>query len=191
MPVELLVHSFDHSKAIKGTIQDARDVSDLPIRPWGRKEGLPNYVLVRITDLTKAGVAQYLRPVKNKYRVVETRGTGRTRVYTISMKDNRVLEKFGKQFGTTLAIIPALDSKYDVKLDTLTPVDTTNETLTIEATDATPDELAAAVLDKFQEVVVVRRYHLLGSDVDRALAAGGSIEVIAAEVIPNIVDRLV
>jgi len=187
MTVELLVHAFDHTKAIKGTIQDARDVSELSMRPWGRREGLPNFVRLRIRDLDKVDILPFLTSVKNEFVVTQKTNSGRTRIYDITVKDVRVLTKFGNDKGATLAFVEALSGKHTVEFVSR---DLDNSRLTIKGRDTTAEALANDILDLFEERLSPRRFNLNDSDVDLAITAGGFVEVDASQVIPRIIDGL-
>lgn len=187
MPVELLIHSFGHNKALKGTIQDARNVSDLPIRPWGRKEGLPNYVKVRITDAAKTDVEQYLMPVKNKFSFTLIEDTGTSLIFDITV-NKKMLALFGNTKGITLDAILALDEKgHDV---TFVNRELDNSRLRLNIKDTDGRQMMDDVLDMFQEVVATRRYHIDPAVVDLAIANGGVLERTSVQVIPGVVDRI-
>lgn len=187
MPVDLLVHATTHLKAVKGTIQDARDVSELSVRPWGRREGLPNFVRLRIRDADKADIIPFLAPVKNEFLVSQVANTSRRKIYAITIKDGRVLTKFGISKGTTLGIVEALNKSWSARFVSREP---DNSRLTITALDTTAQELAKDILDIFEEVLLPRRFHLDPSDVDVAITAGGFVEMDVIQIIPRIVDGL-
>lgn len=187
MPVEVLVHAFDHPKAIKGTIQDARNVSELSTRPWGRREGLPNFVRLRIRDADKADIIPFLASVKNEFSVTQKTNSGRTRTYDVTLKDVRILTKFGNAKGVTLAFVEGLNNVHKAQFVSR---NLDNSRLTITARDTTPEALASDILDMFQETLSPRRFHLDFSDVDLAITAGGFLEFNSSQVIPRIVDGL-
>lgn len=187
MSVDLLVHATTHPKAVKGTIQDARDVSELSVRPWGRREGLPNFVRLCIRDADKEDIVPFLVPVKNEFVVSPKTNTGRTRTYDIIVKDIRVLTKFGNAKGATLALVEGLNNDHRAKFVSR---ELDNSRLTITARDTTPEALSDDILDMFQETLSPRRFHLDFSDVDLAITAGGFLEVNASQVIPRIIDGL-
>jgi len=187
MPVDLLVHATTHPKAVKGTIQDVRDVSELSVRPWGRREELPNFVRLRIRDASKADVVPFLASVKNEFVVSQKTNAGRTRTYDITVKDVRVLTKFGNAKGATLVFVEGLSRNHKAQFVSR---ELDNSRLTITARDTTPEALADDILDMFQETLSSRRFHMDPLDVDLAIAAGGFIQVNAVQVIPRIVDGL-
>lgn len=187
MSVEVLVHAFTHSKAQKGTIQDVRDVGELNIRPWGRREGLPNFVRLRIRDAGKLDITPFLVSVKNEFLVSQKTNSGRTRTYDIRVKDLRVLTKFGNTKGATLVFVEGLNRDHTARFISR---ELDNSRLTITARDTTSAALADDILDMFQETLSPRRFHIDSLDVDLAITAGGFLEVNASQVIPRIIDGL-
>ncbi len=186
MPVELLIHAFDHSKAIKGTIQDARDVADLDIHPWGKRETLPNYIKIRIRNAAKKDVAQYLEPIKNKFVFTLIQDRGASRIYDIEVNP-KILTLFGNNKGVTLRVIEILNTKHpmvfvDRELD--------NRRLRIDVQNTDFLEMFNDSLDFFEEVLSPRRFHLIPGLIDLAIGNGGTLERTLGQITPNVTDRL-
>ena len=64
MPVQLLVAATTHAKQIKGAIIAVRDSPTT----WGSKEGLPNYIVVTISNATAEQVDEYLGAWKTDFQ---------------------------------------------------------------------------------------------------------------------------
>lgn len=62
MPCELLIKTTNKSTGdwFIGDPVTVRDVSELAIHPWGTKEGLPEYIKIRITDRSASQVQGYI-----------------------------------------------------------------------------------------------------------------------------------
>lgn len=186
MPIDLLVHAFDHSKAIKGTIQDVRDIADFDIHPWGKKETLPNYIKIRIRNAAKEDVPQYLEPIKNKFVFTLIQDKGASRIYDIEVNP-KILTLFGNSKGVTLRVIELLNPKHpmlfvDREMD--------NRRLRIDVQNTDFLEMFDDTLDLFEEILSPRRFHLTSTLVDLAIANGGTLEMTLGQINPNVIDRL-
>lgn len=186
MAVELLVHAVGHRKAFKGTVQATRDVVDLDRYPWGTKEGLPNYVIIRITDATKRDVPQYLENIRNKFRFTLIQDKGTSRIYDITV-DPKILALFGSDKGVTLEVLVVLNTKHPM---TFVNRELDNSRLRVDVQNTDFAELFDDTLDQFEQVLDPRRFHLASADVDSALANGGRLETTLSQINTGIVDRL-
>lgn len=184
MPVEMLVHAVGHAKAVKGAIQDIRDVADLVNWPWGGREGLPDYVIVRVNGTTLAQVNQYRRQWRKKftYELMAQNASGRR--YRISI-NARVLAHLGEVKGFKAAMREFLVGKYNAQVVSYTP-SAGEVVLDIPNTDWAG--LAAEFNERFESLVAGRQYRFPVADVDAAISAGGRVSISRSTAIDRIVD---
>ena len=190
MAVELLIHAFDHRKAQKGFIQTVKDQPCV----WGNLEALPNYVILTISDATKAQVDLYTDNWKNEfsYEMLAENAAGRR--YKISVNP-KIVTEFSVDKGVATDVKKVVEDEFNGVLfdvavnqqyatfDIPNPVvvDWTTYALHIKNT----------LLDRFESQVDTRRYIFSPADVDIAIAAGGFIELTKSQVIARVIDRLV
>ena len=186
MPVELLIHATDHVKALKGTIQDARNVDSLISHPWGGKEGSPNYVRIRVIDAVKADIDIYLQPIKNTFTFSLVQDLGTSRIYGITVNP-AIISLFGMKRGVTLETLVMLSSEYSV---TLVSRELDNRKLVLNILNTDWTKMINEVSDVFEEVLSARRYYLTTAVVDQAIKSDDLIEMKFVEIVPKIFDRL-
>lgn len=193
MSVELLIHAQTHRKAQKGFVETVRDVSVLAIHPWGNREGLPDYVILRITDGSKVEVDHYTDNWKNElsYELLGENAEGRR--YKISVNP-KIVTEFGVTKGVAIGVKKVLEDEYSAVLfdaalnrqyaifDIPNPT-SVGWTLYVQ-------QIKATLLDRFESQVDTRRYIFSPSDVDIAIAAGGKISLTKAQTLARVVDRL-
>lgn len=184
MPCELLIHSFSHRKAVKGQIQSIRDVSDLSAHPWGTKEGLPNYVILTISNRTAAQVSQYLENIRSIFQWELLNSNAQGRRYRIWLIQKVVDLDPSKAMRAKLRDF--LIDEYSASLVSYTPP--SEAVFDIPNTDW--QFLADAVTDYFEVQVATRRWYFAEADVDVAIANGGRITLSSAQAANRIIDRL-
>jgi len=189
MPVEVLIHAITHRKAQKGFIQT---VMDQPV-VWGRRETLPNYVVLTIPDATKAEVDTYTNNWVNtfSYELLGSNAAGRRYKMSVNPK---VVTDFGIDKGFGIEIKNYVVSEYGA---VLVNAAVNQEWATFDIPNPTAvgwtlyaQQIKADLLDVFETQVATRRYIFSPADVDIAVAAGGFIEITKAQAIARIVDRL-
>jgi hypothetical protein len=186
MPVEVIIHTLEHSKALKGTIQTARDVSKLVEHPWGAREGLPNYVRLRITDATESQVLNYLDSWQREiaFDLVGQNAAGRRYQMSINPK---IITEFGEADGLKVEIKDYLVNDYGANFISWDP---SVGVAVVDVPNTNWSELAADIVDKFRTTLSNRRYYFEPGDVDLAVAAGGYVELNTNQVLNRIIDRL-
>ena len=185
MAVELLVHVRDHSKAQKGFVQTVKGVTGLSTHRWGRKEGLPNYVVIRLSDVGVDDVSEYTKPWLNKvtFRLSSQDALKRRYIFTIAKS---LIAEFGASKGITPEMIQYLIQNAGA---TQTAVTSDRSILTLDLPQNKSDKALVDVQDLFEEQVSPRRFKLAVSDVDAALANGGRLIATFADVNSRKVDR--
>ncbi len=152
---------------------------------WGNKEAPPNWVILRITDASKAQVEHYLEKWRKKFdHEILVNNPQRYRIkVTVSPAlvsasgINRSLKPIMKEYIQNLwfATIIFYDA-YTVIFDVAKPVDLQN--------------MKEDVLDIFANVVNTRFHYFSDADVDTALANGGYMEMTKAQVLNRIKSKL-
>jgi len=199
MPCEVLIRATTtpENTRFKGDPQEVRDDSFLPQRPWGSKEGPPEFVILHVTDATAAQIQGYMDAVVNTltYTIqAENENGWRIRIdvnpaiprdYGLDkgvrndMRDMLVADWGGQVFD-----YDNVNHEYAV-MDFPKPLMyiPTNEERTLLA-------LKSDVHDKFVDVLFRRRYRFSESDVDQVLGLGGKVDQTLAQVNAKVIDRL-
>lgn len=185
MVVEILVHTFDHAKALKGTPQHARDGSQMAINPWGVRETLPNFVIFRFVDANKVDVNQFLVPWKNKVIFSIQGQDAIRRRWRLEVAPN-VITEFGEDRGISAEMVAFLKNKHAATVVTRAP-DRTFAILDVPNTDF--QFIEDSILDKFEVALSPRRFRFSDIDVDAAISAGGRLITNSAPVLNRIIDR--
>ena len=185
MAVELLVHARDHAKAQKGFVQTVRNTTELTRYPWGRKETLPNYVVIRLIDVNVDDVSEYIKPWLNKVKVELLSQDVLKRRYIFTIAKSLITE-FGASKGFTPEMIQYLIQNAGA---TQTAVTSDRSILTLDLPQNKSDKALVDVQDLFEEQVATRRFKLATSDVNAALANGGRLTTTFATVNSRRVDR--
>jgi len=186
MPVEILIHAIDHNKAEKGFMQDVRDVSELDERPWGGREGPPNYIILTISDAEKSQILHFMDNWKNEFTYEKLAENAQGRRYKISV-NLKVIQQFGIDKGIRAEVNDFLQNEYGAVLVNYVPAQG-YATYDIPNTDW--QAMKSDLLDLFEEQVDTRRYRFTPSDVDLAVAAGGSVTLNTAQALARVIDRL-
>lgn len=185
MAVEILVRVTDNDKVKKGYPATIRDVALLDEWPWGNREGLPDYVRLRITDATEEQVRNYLDDWKTEFNFELLVQNASGRRYSITCNP-AALEAFGVDAAFKQDFRDWLEIEYGAELRSWDPV-TGTAVFDIPNTDWA--DLFSNVLDLFEERLDVNRYMFSSADVDLAVANGGYAELTTAQVLARIIDR--
>ena len=197
MPCEVLIRATSSAVRFKGDPQTVRDDADLPTRPWGGREGPPEFVILHVTDATASQIQVYMDAVVNTFEYeiqaenengwrirvsvnpAITRDYGPDKGVRNDMRDMLVADWGGQVFD-----YDNVNHEYAV-MDFPKPLMyiPTNEEKTLL-------DLKADVHDKFETQVFRRRYHFSESDVDQVLGLGGKVDQTLAQVNAKVIDRL-
>jgi len=180
MPCELLIHAKAHSKAIKGSIETVKDSPAI----WGGKEGLPDYVILTITDKTKEQVRAYRERLQELFYSELLNSDAEGRRYRIWVNPNIGIINTAK--GMRAKFRDFLVNKYGAQVVTYSPP---NEAVfDIPNTDWT--KLQSEIHDRFTKAINGQRYYFLEDDVDAAVGNGGKASLTGNQAAARIVDRL-
>lgn len=185
MPVEVLIHAFDHAKALKGAPQDVREDAELLVHPWGRRETLPNFVIIRIVDASLSDVSPFLVTWKNQVSFTIEIENGTKRRWRLDVAPN-IVKDFGSGKGISPEMITFLEDQHGAVVITRA-ANRAFAILDVPLTDfqAIEDEL----LDRFEEVVAERRFRFATVNIDAAIAVGGRLTTNSVPILNQIVDR--
>ncbi len=182
MPCEILVVAVEKPGTTKRGFPWT--VKDSPAE-WGTKEGLPNWVKVRITDATKAQVEHYLGEWHKDfvYSIVSEGVFGyRVKVevdpelISLSGVNKSLSFGLGNYLRNTWKATLISYSDTEAVIDILKPVDL--------------QKVKAGMSDLFKSRVSTRRYYFSSADVDTAVASGGLVELTRTQVLSRIKDGL-
>lgn len=187
MAVEILLHAFTHDKALKGTPVVVKCCSQLSISPWGTREGLPNYVVLEVTDIEKEDCLFCMDAVKRLItcELVSSNILGRR--YKLSV-DPRIPAKLGVDAAFGDALLYYIQDEYSGANVSWNP------------------EIGECVFDiphqdnwttfenkmesMFKENLMVNRYHFPEADVDTIIANGGKLTEDSSGIYSRLIDRL-
>ena len=195
MPCEVLIRATTTAGRYKGDPQEVRDDSLLVTRPWGMREGTPEFVILHITDAAAAQIQGYMDAVVNTF------------VYEIQAENQngwRILVSVNPNITTLYGIDKGLRNEMrDYLVDNWGGVvfdyDNVNHTyavidfpkpLLFNAEEKTLLDLQADVHDKFVSTVFRRRYRFSDADVDQVLGLGGKVDQTLAQVNAKVIDRI-
>jgi len=192
MPAQLMVFAWNKdAERWKGAIVEVRD-DIAPGSHW-----LPDMVVVNITDATKAQVENYMEPwVRTFDYEIQAENQNGWRI-KISINPNIISELgLDKAFRTDMYqylvnVWGAQLFEYDSTNHSYAILDFPKPLIFIpDNVEKTLVDLRADVADKLEDQVAYRRYGFPESDVDTAIAAGGYIEITAAQATARVIDRL-
>jgi hypothetical protein len=207
VPCTLLIRATDGPPGglVKG--EPGGSVYDLP-HEWGAKEGLPNWVQLTISDATASQVEHFLFAWKIDYTfsiVSETftgglYGAGQWRVTVevdpalISASGTGQSElKTEMQTWVTSSFtdphFPGAEGSVVTFTTSSMTIDTPKPTDPTEQAERLP-ALKRLFTDRFEHILDVRRYYFLDTDVDAAVAAGGTITRTRAQALALVQDKL-
>ncbi len=173
----MLVATTTHAKAIKGAIVGVKDEPAV----WGTKEGLPNYVIVTISNATMAQVGNYLDPWKSDFQHAVVTLPGGEKEITVT-----ITAQFMAAFGAGLK---AKMKTYleDEWLATFTSYVPTQAVFEVPSgTDLA--ELKSSILDIFEDWFPFR-WIFDPAEVDIVIGLGGFVTVTKAQATDRIIDR--
>ena len=179
MPCEILVNAVAHRKAIKGQLVAVKDQPCV----WGKREGLPDYVIVTISNATADQVrSRTLRwtdrpdyevsiPIGGRKQIVITMPAKLAAAFpNLELNPQRVRDYLVMRWGATITRHNRTEVVISVPQDTVLA------------------DLKADIMDRFERSVG-KRYHFSHADVDTAIAAGGRVTITRAQALARIVDR--
>jgi hypothetical protein len=182
MPCELLICNFNKGLWNRGY---AVAVKDVPCE-WGAKEGLPNWIILRITDATKDQVEQYM-------------GTwpGNMFTYTVQAQNE---QGYRVKFEIDPAYVNAVGLGGEIKKEVRDYLVESHQAVLVEydwnyAVFDIPKPVVLAEVRlglklTFSAYVALRRYYFSSADMDYAVAQGGVIEFTAAQAQNRVIDNL-
>ena len=186
MGVEILVHAFDHDGIKKGSFATIKDDDQLSVSPWGNREGLPNYCVLRISDATKSQVENFLDGWVREISLELINSNELGRRYKLSVNP-KIIEIFGENKGFKQEFVDYLEMEYGAILVSFSKPQG-HATFDIPNTDW--QALRNDVIDKFEQTIDGHRYYFNNTDVDTIIASGGKATFNSVEAILKIVDRL-
>lgn len=181
MPCEILIHAVAHTKAVKGQIEVIKDGDS---NPWGSKEGLPDYVILTISNRSAAQVTQYLENIESVFQWELVNSNAQGRRYRIWV-DQKIID-IKPEKGMRIELRDELINEYGATLVSYTPP--AEAVFDIPNTDWAA--LQSAITDQFVGPVAARRWYFASADVDAAVAAGGRVTLNANQAANRIIDRL-
>ncbi len=179
MAVEILIAAHDLNHSSKGYPKNAKDTPCV----WGKKEGLPDYVILRITDATKNQVEYFLQQWHKKfaYDIVNENELGyRIRIkvdasfVAVSGLNKEIRSEMKTYINEVYGATVFSYDDYEAVLDIPKPLTMFLGMPLIERL-TTLQELKDDIHDKFAEVIDHRFYYFDGADVDYALTQPGGI----------------
>ena len=199
MPCEILIRATDNpdSPRYKGDPQTVRDDSFLPERPWGSKEGSPEFVILHVTDASAAQIQGYMDAVVNTFEYeIQAENEGGWRI-RISLNP-KITELYGIDKGVRNEMRDYLIDNWGAQLfdydsigHTYAIMDFPKPLIFIpDGVEVGLPELKADVHDKYVDVVFRRRYRFSEADVDLVLGLGGKVDQTLAQVADKVIDRI-
>ncbi len=185
MGVELLIHTFDHSKALSGFVQAVKDDALLAVSPWSRKETLPNYAIIRLTDARLADVGRYTNTWKNSIVGTPVSATAGFRRFDLSVP-NRTTAEFGIDKGISDEVVDFLTSRRGSNQISIVP---DRSSAVFDIPQASFRETLDDLVDLFEERVSPRRFQIAPRDVSAAITGGGLFTSTFAPVDGRLIDR--
>ena len=197
MPCEVLIRATSTDVRFKGDPQEVRDDSDLIERPWGGREGPPEFVILHVTDATAAQIQPHMDAVVNTFTyTIQAENENGWRIRTDI--DPAIVELYGIDKGVRDDMRDVLVNDwggvvfdYDNVNHTYAVVDFPKPLIYIpDNVEKTLADLKADVHDKFEGTVYRRRYTFSEADVDQVLGLGGYVDQTLAQVNAKVIDRL-
>ena len=202
MSCEILIRATTHAEAptvgrYKGDPQEVRDDSILPVKPWGSKEGPPEFVILHVTDAPASQVQVYMDGVVNTFEYeIQAENPSGWRI-RISLNP-KITELYGIDKGVRNDMRDYLIDNwggvvfdYDNVNHTYAVMDFPKPLIFIPTgIEYGLPELKADVHDKFVNVAFRRRYRFSEADVDQVLGLGGKVDQTLAQVNASVIDRI-
>lgn len=181
MAVEFLVRARSHKIYKTGSI--AQTVKESPA-VWGRKETLPDFIRVTVTDATKEDIAKYNQQWIERFLVkdypvyieIERADSGRiNRINTNSEKVEKAKEAF-QHLGLRKSDLTLVDGNIQVSK---------------ESGIATLENVQNIVTDLMEDMHKHRRYHVKIAVIDNLVSKGiDNVTITLAQLESNLVDGL-
>ena len=197
MPCELLIRATSSAVRFKGDPQEVRDDADLIERPWGGREGPPEFVILHVTDATAAQIQPHMDAVVKTFEhtiQVENANGWRIRIDV----DPAIVALYGIDKGVRDDMRDVLVNDwggqvrdYDNVNHEYVVMDFPKPLIYIpDNVEKTLADMRADIHDKFEGLVYRRRYTFSEADVDQVLGLGGYVEQTLAQVNAKVIDRL-
>lgn len=182
MPAQVLVRATDGAGLDKGEPVIVRDSGEVMTVPWGAQEGLPDFIVIEITDRAAHQIQPYMDQVTNAitWEVLNSNANGRR--YRLKVNPNVDADFPTKSVGQDLR--DYLEQNYQAVWQSWGGGE-----MVIDIPNTQWSDLRDDIIDKFEEVVKMRRYMFAESDVDFVVAQGGFYSTTFSTVGSRIVDR--
>jgi len=197
MPCEVLIRATSTDVRFKGDPQEVRDDADLIERPWGGREGPPEFVILHVTDATAAQIQTYMDAVVNQftYTIQAQNENGWRILIEINPK---ITETWGLDKGFRDDVRDYMVATWDGQVFDYDNVghawaimDFPKPLIYIpDNVEMTLQDMKNDFIDKFEDSVFRRRYHFSEADVDQVLGLGGKVDQTLAQVAAKVIDRL-
>lgn len=197
MPCEVLIRATSTDARFKGDPQEVRDDSDLIERPWGGREGPPEFVILHVTDATAAQIQTHMDAVVNQftYTIQAQNENGWRILIEINPK---ITETWGLDKGFRDDVRDYMVATWDGQVFDYDNVghawaimDFPKPLIYIpDNVEMTLQDMKNGFIDKFEDSVFRRRYHFSEADVDQVLGLGGKVDQTLAQVAAKVIDRL-
>jgi hypothetical protein len=184
MPCEILISAVDLNATTKGTPKMAKDTPCV----WGTQEGPPKYIILHITDASKAQVKHFFQTWRTKfiYTILQENVAG----YRIRVEmDPSVVSASGMNKNIRSDIKTYLVDEWDA---VIVSYEDYEAVVDIPKVDGVLDlsKVKAGIVDRFQDRVAKRIYYFTESDVDWVIAQGGYVEMTRQEVLARVRSKL-
>ena len=159
---------------------------------WGSKEGLPNFIIMTITDTPASVVEHFLNDWKIKYlhSIVAENELGYRLMVEVDPAYISASDVGKDQIKTEMQDwVESIDGVVHAFTQSSMTFDVPKP-LMLYGDPATLADLRAAFDDVFDDVLDIRRYYFLPVDVDWAVDQGGFIEVTQAQALAKLQDKL-
>lgn len=197
MPCEFLIRALTVGERAKGDPQDVRDDSTLSTYGWGDREGLPEFIILHVTDAAAAQIQPHMAAVVNTFtHTIQNENANGWRI-RIDVNPN-IPALYGIDKGVRNELRDLLVDNwggqvfdYDNVNHEYAVIDFPKPLIYIPTSEEkTLADIKDEVKDKFEGQVFRRRYKFSESDVDQVIAAGGKVDQTFAQVASKVIDRL-
>jgi hypothetical protein len=182
MPTELLISNTDANFQGRGEVVAYYESP----HTWGNKEGLPNYVHLTISDVSKEKVEDFLRAWDIEF-------------------SHTILNENEQGYRIKVEVDPAWISASDVgkhqmhaKMQDFVIDRYNGQIVSIDSAQMTADipkpvdlqQLKKDFADVFNKVLNARRYYFSETDMDNAVSQGGHITLTKQQALDRVIDKL-
>ncbi len=185
MAVELLIHTGDTFKALSGFVQTVKDDSILAVSPWGRKERLPNYAVIRLTDGMTSDVQGYLESWHNKITGTPLSINAGFRRFNLSVPNNTTTV-FGLDKGSSDRVWDFLTNQ---RASTQISIVPDRSSAVFDLPEATFQSILDELGGEFGEQLSPRRFQIAPRDVSDAVTERGFLITTFAPIDARLIDR--